>query len=1281
MKLRLIAIMFAGLAPAWAVDVDLPIFESNKFCPVITGASGTPIRITCNIAHHLTDNDKVRIATVYGNTAANGTFYVDVITSTTFDLYTSSGPTGAVASNGTWGTGTAGSWGGLQFASKVTPVAIKAHPRLGVDPDGNLIKMAASVGNGLLTSIVDSGTTAEATYTRAHGLAVGQKICVFSASDTDLNCSSTAGSGVYFTITAVPSSTKIQWTSSSVTDATYNNSDLTVSAWAHGGNPYWLAANTTKATNITYSSSPLANYQMNEALNMAIICYVNRLDTSTCAAAKAMVLKVEAMGTNFGCDETSPYCYDGKTDYIGGYLKHWAIAYTLTEWNLSGGEKTTIAEKLFNDLDDGCSKGVRTPLTGTSVSAPYPGGSYGQLTSTLTGVGTSFLSQLQVGSAIVPKNGIYFGQDGQVGMSVVTAVTDDTHATITGHCVSSGWLGGCTVITSANASDYAAIAPWSSGKCGALWYTKHHGGTPFGQPNLYPQGGGSANKDGVTSMNNMVVNRTSGILHAALAMADVSAKARSVFSAYAGLYANMTWPVIQGFWSASDSMGGSYSYTRGRPETVGLAMLFKYGLVGGPDLTTDTLFNEQASFNRFIIDPNFSTSFRKGAWAWGADGGRGFFELDQQFPYAWAANIAMNPTDPEVAKTAYFFRNKMFTGGNFFAGMMFFLTDVTATAADYTSGPTQRLWAYPNRTACLANGYYSCGPTGSAGAGAVISRKSWTTTSDSVVGMEVGAYYSDHAVQRTGQYVINRGGAIMIAPYDSGDGNGSAGVPVQSKGNELVPTGLSYNDGEYAFSLGVQSIRPHYGIMERWRGGLASHEGNSDNKVAYWRLDSRGGWQSGVTTMTRDMAHLKASGKQEYVLVWDHVVTATARRIDGYHHWKKNGGLITCPSGDTSCTNLNTNKQIDATTSAGLGSYTLSSKVIAPTSSNIFLSVGASFPTGYTGGNGNTARLDICAGSGSCSSAGTSLEYLVVHKLGTSVAATEFNPNSDWLGVQLTDWTVLKARGTSTFTSIPSVTTSATTNYFGIGLTAGTYEVRLGGTPVSGCTSIPVVAGDSTILCEGVGAGAITVVQTGAGPDPISISTTTLPDGVQNSSYSQTLTITGGTPAFNCTISAGSLPAGMLISVATISGIPSGSGVSSFTVSCTDSLGATPDTQAFTITIDTAGAPTNITSTTLPDGTQNSAYSQTITITGGTPPYACSIIVGSLPAGLSISVATISGTPSGIGTSSFTVSCTDSLGGTPDTQALSILINPAPGVGTSSRVGGNARVGGNVRIR
>jgi hypothetical protein len=64
---------------------------------------------------------------------------------------------------------------------------------------------------------------------------------------------------------------------------------------------------------------------------------------------------------------------------------------------------------------------------------------------------------------------------------------------------------------------------------------------------------------------------------------------------------------------------------------------------------------------------------------------------------------------------------------------------------------------------------------------------------------------------------------------------------------------------------------------------------------------------------------------------------------------------------------------------------------------------------------------------------------------------------------------------------------------------------------------------------------------------------------------------------------------------------------------------------------------------TLPNGTVGVAYNQTITASGGTPPYTFTITSGSLPAGLTLNPATgaLSGTPTTIGTSNFIVTATD----------------------------------------
>ncbi|MDO7849880.1 putative Ig domain-containing protein, partial [Hymenobacter sp. M29] len=61
----------------------------------------------------------------------------------------------------------------------------------------------------------------------------------------------------------------------------------------------------------------------------------------------------------------------------------------------------------------------------------------------------------------------------------------------------------------------------------------------------------------------------------------------------------------------------------------------------------------------------------------------------------------------------------------------------------------------------------------------------------------------------------------------------------------------------------------------------------------------------------------------------------------------------------------------------------------------------------------------------------------------------------------------------------------------------------------------------------------------------------------------------------------------------------------------------------------------------LPNGTQGTAYSQTLTASGGTAPYTYAITAGALPSGLSLTNGTLAGTPTVNGSFTFTVTATD----------------------------------------
>lgn len=119
---------------------------------------------------------------------------------------------------------------------------------------------------------------------------------------------------------------------------------------------------------------------------------------------------------------------------------------------------------------------------------------------------------------------------------------------------------------------------------------------------------------------------------------------------------------------------------------------------------------------------------------------------------------------------------------------------------------------------------------------------------------------------------------------------------------------------------------------------------------------------------------------------------------------------------------------------------------------------------------------------------------------------------------------------------------------------------------------------------------------------------------------------------------AGNLPPGMFLTNSSIrftaSGIPTSFGTYTFVVRVEDSIGAIQD-RSFTIYV------VEIVQSSLPNAQVGVAYSQSLTTNGPTLGVITWAIVGSLPAGLSLVGATISGTPTTAQVASFTVTMTD----------------------------------------
>jgi uncharacterized protein (TIGR03437 family) len=170
------------------------------------------------------------------------------------------------------------------------------------------------------------------------------------------------------------------------------------------------------------------------------------------------------------------------------------------------------------------------------------------------------------------------------------------------------------------------------------------------------------------------------------------------------------------------------------------------------------------------------------------------------------------------------------------------------------------------------------------------------------------------------------------------------------------------------------------------------------------------------------------------------------------------------------------------------------------------------------------------------------------------------------------------------------------------------------------------------------------------------VTTSPLAQGRVGVPYSQTLIASGGTLPYSWALASGSsLPAGLTMStLGVITGTPAEAGTTSFTVSVRDQAGVAV-TQSLSLAIT---APLAITSSSLPSGTVGVAYSQMLGAGGGTIPYNWSLVSGSLPAGLTLSLSgVIAGIPASPGVVNFTVRVTDSVSASV-TQALSLFIAP-----------------------
>jgi len=207
----------------------------------------------------------------------------------------------------------------------------------------------------------------------------------------------------------------------------------------------------------------------------------------------------------------------------------------------------------------------------------------------------------------------------------------------------------------------------------------------------------------------------------------------------------------------------------------------------------------------------------------------------------------------------------------------------------------------------------------------------------------------------------------------------------------------------------------------------------------------------------------------------------------------------------------------------------------------------------------------------------------------------------------------------------------------GITVTTDATGVSLTGTPTDQETT-----NVSVQVTDGTGATATLDTPVTINPPP-RIATDSLPDATVGATYGATVTASDGAQGYTfriVTTTAGWL--GIDGPTGTFTGTPASTGGVEVRVEVTDASGATA---AKYLTFEVVAAPV-LSASPLPIGIAGQSYSAGLNVVGGAAPLTATLASGQLPAGLSFSGATITGTPAISVHESFTVRLVDRWGAT-----------------------------------
>jgi hypothetical protein len=807
----------------------------------------------------------------------------------------------------------------------------------------------------------------------------------------------------------------------------------------------------------------------------------------------------------------------------------------------------TLNERAFISAYN-TSTGVAT-LTPALTAAPGSGTFYSiSQTVQVTGYNTSFTSSFNIGDAILMYSGA-IGNNGGIEQGTTYIVNISSNTVMYG-------LNGQQVNQVASTTTPQVVTPfraWQPGDCGWLWAAHHsfqdQSGNPFTWP---PSAGDTAAWSGNGTAGFMAVPRMSSDFF----LAQYDARAVLELASSEAYWWDFNFSTVLNYEAGIGHWGPDYTQNAVQGATKFAVQILANSLTGAspaaPNFDLTGNWSQTPALGKmFLVLPDYNSTSTSvscptpamygsapplycptsvGATGWGTDGTFLFAPASQ------TAQFYRNFLENMTSQTSWSWGQ---VDGSAVSTTTLLSNLPTIGSVDFTTQPLQYLFGATDYAAAQSLTGWNYGPKW--GGFTTISRTTWSKYNSSAA-LKSGALLMVQFRAYAGDYDCNMFGHVSL--YQAGDLLGSdignpnnCGFGDNSNytvmGDELQFGGSRSNVLDLPPGPGT-TIPPATSLMAVTAWSSANHgswpAAYGDQHSQYMRVcgDESGGYNHSVVAFNYDLHcvdELKPTGGDHFVIDSRFVSTTTSQQIATHIHYPQNGqtasqaqgpyaeGHTTCP-GSHGCTGLDSDRwiqELESGTSDGYAadptpSFGLISKFLSP--SNIYVSwdcpggVECNSGSTYAGGAGDTDRITICAGTGSCNSSANLLETFTVHKIAGSLTDTNLTASAistadgNWFGAQMyganSCAVAMEARGGVTHATMSSFTPPSTSGvcsnnvqYLFGGLTPGSYNVTAGGNTVSG-SPFTVTAGDNSIEFTSVG-GAVSLTA-GGGNSSSSIS-------------------------------------------------------------------------------------------------------------------------------------------------------------------------------------------------